>query len=363
MISQPYRNNVQMDGRMVERQASIQQQGYEYHFTKIDWIQSTSKQLTNLTNQIALIKQSITNNIIPSQSKQPTHVQYTNMNSHRKMTPKGHMSSNGSGPPIMMMPDNIRATFMPDPPLRHLPPPKRKRPKAYTPEGLVPVKQESGIPKDIGNVSASGRKATGLTGVAAFMAQFERTSAPKRVLQSTSKTLKELKKKKREEKLKEVMGPLIEEYRKEQRESSGEFRNMNCYNTLFVGRLAYEVTERKLLREFESFGAVKDIKLVPVKGGEREGKSKGYAFVEFEQEDDMKRAYRSADGMRIEGREIVVDVERGHTVPNWLPRRLGGGLGGTRWVYCYVMLLYVQSLEWTSLHFLHVSYFNYFKFT
>ena len=44
----------------------------------------------------------------------------------------------------------------------------------------------------------------------------------------------------------------------------------------------------------------------------------------------MKRAYRGADGMRIESREIVVDVERGHTVPNWLPRCLGGGLGGTR---------------------------------
>lgn len=34
--------------------------------------------------------------------------------------------------------------------------------------------------------------------------------------------------------------------------------------------------------------------------------------------------------MRIEGRDIVVDVERAHTVPSWLPRRLGGGLGGTR---------------------------------
>jgi U1 small nuclear ribonucleoprotein len=34
--------------------------------------------------------------------------------------------------------------------------------------------------------------------------------------------------------------------------------------------------------------------------------------------------------MKIEGRYIVVDVERGHTVPTWLPRRLGGGLGGTR---------------------------------
>ena len=49
----------------------------------------------------------------------------------------------------------------------------------------------------------------------------------------------------------------------------------------------------------------------------------------------MKRAYRGGDAMRIEGRPIVVDVERGHTVPLWLPRRLGGGLGGTRYVYQY----------------------------
>jgi U1 small nuclear ribonucleoprotein len=64
---------------------------------------------------------------------------------------------------------------------------------------------------------------------------------------------------------------------------------------------------------------------------DKEGKSKGYGFVEYENEEDMKRAYRAADAMRIEGRDIVVDVERGHTVPTWLPRRLGGGLGGTRY--------------------------------
>ena len=51
---------------------------------------------------------------------------------------------------------------------------------------------------------------------------------------------------------------------------------------------------------------------------------------EYEHEEDMKRAYRAVDGMKIENREVVVDVERGHTVPDWLPRRLGGGLGGTR---------------------------------
>jgi U1 small nuclear ribonucleoprotein len=41
-------------------------------------------------------------------------------------------------------------------------------------------------------------------------------------------------------------------------------------------------------------------------------------------------AYKSADGRRIEDRRIVVDVERGRTVDDWKPRRLGGGLGGTR---------------------------------
>mmetsp|Transcript_2956 Transcript_2956/g.4296 ORF Transcript_2956/g.4296 Transcript_2956/m.4296 type:complete len:399 (-) Transcript_2956:162-1358(-) len=250
-------------------------------------------------------------------------------NAGRKMTPKGQMSSSGSGPAIMMMPSHIRATFMPDPPLKHIPPPKRKRPKTH------PSEQ-----------NGSSKSKRSITGVAAYMQHFEHGSAPDRVVRSTPASMKKLRAKKREEKVKAALDPLVEEYRNEQKECSGEYQGMNCYNTLFVGRLAYEVTEGKLLREFEAFGPVKDLKLIKtVKGsgeGEnggdaedggssnKEGKSRGYAFVEFEQEEDMKRAYRSADAMRIEGRPIVVDVERGHTVPNWLPRRLGGGLGGTR---------------------------------
>ena len=200
---------------------------------------------------------------------------------------------------------------MPDPPLKHLPPPKRKRPKSYTTEGVIKIK-------------------TGVTGVASYMAQFERGAAPKKVENMTPKKIKEVKDKRKKEKWAQDNAPLVDVYKKEQRESSGEYLNMNCYNTLFVARLAYEVTERKLLREFETYGPIKDIKLVTAKGEKRQGKSRGYAFVEFEQEDDMKRAYRAADGIKIEGKHIVVDVERGHTVPNWLPRRLGGGLGATR---------------------------------
>ncbi|ORZ11786.1 U1 small nuclear ribonucleo protein of 70kDa MW N terminal-domain-containing protein, partial [Lobosporangium transversale] len=38
---------------------------------------------------------------------------------------------------------------------------------------------------------------------------------------------------------------------------------------------------------------------------------------------------KDADGIKILGRRIVVDVERGRTVKGWRPKRLGGGLGGS----------------------------------
>jgi U1 small nuclear ribonucleoprotein 70kDa len=214
------------------------------------------------------------------------------------MTPRGQMTrSVNSGPAVMMMPNHIRATFMPNPPLKSIPPRRLRRKHEWT-------------------------------GMSEYLKHFERTATPKeRILQPTPATLKQAQRQDRQREHEEALQPLIEEYRKEQRDCGGEYHGMNCYNTLFVGRLAYEVTERKLLREMESYGPVKDIKLVKE---QQEGRSK-YAFLEYENEEDMKRAYRAVDGMKIEGREVVVDVERGHTVPTWLPRRLGGGLGGTRY--------------------------------
>eukprot|EP00798_Chlamydomonas_sp_ICE-L_P002987 gene2987-12995_t len=96
------------------------------------------------------------------------------------------------------------------------------------------------------------------------------------------------------------------------------------YKTLFVSRLSFDVTEKKLRREFDEFGQIKSLRIVYNK----EGKHRGYAFIEYEHKKDMKEAYKQADGRKIEGRRVVVDVERGRTVENWRPRRLGGGLGG-----------------------------------
>merc|ERR1719454_1502435 len=98
------------------------------------------------------------------------------------------------------------------------------------------------------------------------------------------------------------------------------------FKTLFVARVSYDTTEKKLKREFEVFGSVKKVRMVY----DQKGKPRGYAFLEFEHERDLKNAYKQGDGKKIDGRRVLVDVERGRTVEGWLPRRLGGGRGPGR---------------------------------
>ena len=68
-------------------------------------------------------------------------------------------------------------------------------------------------------------------------------------------------------------------------------------------------------------GPVKKLRIV---NDTESGKPSGYAFVEFESERDMKAAYKQADGQKINGRRVVVDVERGRcglSAPDTLPAR------------------------------------------
>ncbi|TIC07520.1 hypothetical protein E3Q16_00450 [Wallemia mellicola] len=97
------------------------------------------------------------------------------------------------------------------------------------------------------------------------------------------------------------------------------------FKTLFIARLSVETTESDLRKEFEVYGPIERVRIVRHKDT---GKSRGYAFLIFEKERDMKAAYKDAEGLKIHGKRILVDVERGRTVKGWKPRRLGGGLGG-----------------------------------
>jgi U1 small nuclear ribonucleoprotein len=60
----------------------------------------------------------------------------------------------------------------------------------------------------------------------------------------------------------------------------------DAFKTVFVGRLHYDVTTELLEKEFEVYGPVKSCKLMK----DKDGKSRGMAFVEFEHESDMHSA-------------------------------------------------------------------------
>lgn len=107
------------------------------------------------------------------------------------------------------------------------------------------------------------------------------------------------------------------------------------YRTVFVARLHYSVGEIDLSKALTQFGAVESIRVVR---NTKTGLSRGYAFVVFENEVDAKNCVRelAPTGIVVKSdeasRKALVDTERGRLVRNWLPRRLGGGLGGRNYL-------------------------------
>lgn len=96
--------------------------------------------------------------------------------------------------------------------------------------------------------------------------------------------------------------------------------------TLFVSRLNFKTDEETLRREFEKFGPISSLRLVR---NQKTGKSRGYAFVEFKHSRHCQRLY-DENGMKIDGKRILVDFEAGRNDLDWLPKRLGGGKGNKR---------------------------------
>ena len=60
------------------------------------------------------------------------------------------------------------------------------------------------------------------------------------------------------------------------------------------------------------------------------GTSKGYAFVEFVDETATRIAVKDLNGAVLDDRPLLVDFECCRTLKGWLPRRLGGGIGGKK---------------------------------
>lgn len=97
--------------------------------------------------------------------------------------------------------------------------------------------------------------------------------------------------------------------------------------TIFVGRLNPKTTEEELLGLFSEFGNIKGCRLVK---DLVTGASKRYGFIEYFKEKHAVRAWEQVNGEVIDGEKILVDFEVERTMEGWIPRRLGGGLGGKK---------------------------------
>lgn len=76
---------------------------------------------------------------------------------------------------------------------------------------------------------------------------------------------------------------------------------------LYVGNLAYSVTENDLKNTFSQYGEVTEVNLITDKFS---GRSKGFAFVEMPDNDEAQDAIEALNETAIKGRDIKVNEAR-----------------------------------------------------
>src|SRR6185295_15692714 len=88
---------------------------------------------------------------------------------------------------------------------------------------------------------------------------------------------------------------------------------------LYIGGLAWATTDEGLGAAFAPFGKVVSAKVVK----DREtGRSRGFGFVEYENEEQAKKGLDAMNNQEIDGRRVRIDLAR--------EGGPGGGPGGPR---------------------------------
>jgi RNA recognition motif-containing protein len=88
---------------------------------------------------------------------------------------------------------------------------------------------------------------------------------------------------------------------------------------IYVGNLSYQTTEESLESAFAAFGTVNNVSIVR----DREtGQSRGFGFVEMNDDAQATAAIDGLNGTQVDGRAVTVNEAR--------PRTGGGTGGGSR---------------------------------
>jgi RNA recognition motif-containing protein len=91
---------------------------------------------------------------------------------------------------------------------------------------------------------------------------------------------------------------------------------------IYVGNLAYNVTEADLKQAFEAFGEVSSANVIRDQYSNR---SKGFGFVEMPNPVEAKAAIGGLNGKEINGRSLNVNEAKPRA-----DRNRSGGFGGSR---------------------------------
>jgi len=86
---------------------------------------------------------------------------------------------------------------------------------------------------------------------------------------------------------------------------------------LFVGSLSWDTTDEGLQEAFAQFGEITEAKVITDRDS---GRSRGFGFVTFTDDEAADKAMSAMNGFQLDGRPIRVDVAQ--------DRRSGGGGGG-----------------------------------
>lgn len=92
---------------------------------------------------------------------------------------------------------------------------------------------------------------------------------------------------------------------------------------IYVGGLAYSVTDTQLRDLFESHGTVESANVITDKYTDR---SRGFGFVEMGTQDEAEKAVQSLNGVQHEGRTLTVNMSKPRTDSDG-----GRGRSNNRW--------------------------------
>jgi len=91
---------------------------------------------------------------------------------------------------------------------------------------------------------------------------------------------------------------------------------------IYVGNLSWSMTDDDLMNLFTQYGSVTSAKILKDK---MNGRSKGFGFVEMEDDEAAKTAIANLNETEVQGRKLIVNESQPRQEGDYKKRSFGGG--------------------------------------